>query len=454
MFDFVSGAAIAKRYGASRPGLQLIAVADAALPVTELEVDVLAQERKPLPLLDEFTIRLAAMGIRDPDQMASILGLDLKLAESAIVEQLAADNFVRVPGRKTLVELTPQGRVMAVELEATRPIQRSLPVTFDRLTWEVSSYRPEVLVQRKEAEDADLVILPATYSKRILPSDITTASLNRLISEGANRMGRLDVLTVDNASPKKHRYLPVKLLIFADDARTEVQLGVVIEGQLSAVHERALLAAGGPSALGISIGEPAERPALPDDLEAVRISQEAQSVAIPAELVSAQFATNSGVDEFEVRDVSVHEHPELLRDALADSKRRLVIIAPWVKNSVVDTAFMGGLERLLRRKVRIHIAYGIGNDDHGSDERALARLRNLADRFRDEFTFVRLKNSHAKILISDGTWINTSFNWLSFRGDPDRTYRMEEGILVRNQRHVDDAYDKYLRMIEEQRILV
>jgi hypothetical protein len=449
---FESDDAIAKRYGTSRPGLRLIAVVDAALPVTQLKVDVLAQERKPLPLLDEFTIRLAAMGIRDPDQMASILGLELKLAESSVVEQLAADNLMRVPGRKTLVELTPQGRVMATELEATRPVQRPLPITFDRLTWDVSSYRPEVLVQRKEAEDSGLIILPAAYSKRILPSDITVTSLNKLIAESDSQERRLDVLAIENVSPRKHRYLPVKLLIFADDARAEVGLGIVIEGQISGIHEHALLSAGGPSGLGISIGEPAERPSLPDDLEAVRTSQAVQSAALPGEVVDGQPAMVSTAGELEVRDISVHEHPGLLRDALADSNRRLVIIAPWVKNSVVDTTFIGALERLLRRKVRVHIAYGIGNDDHGSDDRALSRLKNLADRYKDDFTFVRLKNSHAKILISDRAWINTSFNWLSFRGDPNRTYRMEEGILIRNQRHVDDAYDKYLRMIEEQRI--
>jgi hypothetical protein len=450
---FDSEASIAKRYGRARPGLQLIAIADAALPVTQLKVDVLAQERKPLPLLDEFTIRLVAMGIRDPDQMASILGLEPKLAESSVVEQLAADNLARVPGGKALVELTPQGRVMAVELESIRPVQRPLPITFDRLTWEISSYGLEFLMQKKEAEDAGLIILPAAYNKRILPSDVTVASINRLISDDVNHEGRLDVLAVENVSPKKHRYFPVKLLIFADDARAEVQVGVVIEGQLSAGHEHALLRAGGPSSLGINIGEPAKRPQLSDELEQIKASRSVRSTAAPVEGGEIKASTPSVAGEFEVRDLSVYEHPEFLREALTDTRRRLLIIAPWVKNSVVDTAFVGSLERLLRRNVRIHIAYGIGHDDENSDERALSRLRNLADRFKEYFTFVRLKNSHAKILITDETWINTSFNWLSFRGDPSRTYRMEEGILVRSRGHVDEAYDKYLRMIEEQKVL-
>ncbi|MER7362881.1 hypothetical protein [Nonomuraea wenchangensis] len=450
MFD--SDAAIAKRYETSRPGLRLLAIADAALPVTQLTVDVLAQERKPLPLLDEFIIRLTDMGIRDPSQMASVLGLDVKLTESAVVEQLAADNIVRLPGEGTLVELTPQGRIMAVELESTRPVQRPLPITFDRLTWAVASYRPEFLVQKKEAEEAGLIILPAARSQRVIPSDVTVASLNKLITDSDSREGHLDILAVERVSPKKHRYFPVKLLIFADEARTEVQLGVVVEDQLSPLHERALLSIGGPDALGITIEEPAERPSIPDDLEIVRIPREIQTPELCDATDEAESTTPSMRGNIEVRDISVHEHPEFLKEALTDSTRRLLIIAPWIKNSVVDTAFIGSIERLLRRKVRVHIAYGIGDDDRGSHERAISRLKSLAERFKEHFTFVRLKNSHAKILISDGTWINTSFNWLSFRGDPSRTYRMEEGILIRSPIHVDDAYAKYLRMIDEQSV--
>jgi hypothetical protein len=35
------------------------------------------------------------------------------------------------------------------------------------------------------------------------------------------------------------------------------------------------------------------------------------------------------------------------------------------------------------------------------------------------------------VLIFDDKWISTSFNWVSFKGDPDRTCRMDEGTLVR-----------------------
>jgi hypothetical protein len=89
---------------------------------------------------------------------------------------------------------------------------------------------------------------------------------------------------------------------------------------------------------------------------------------------------------------------------------------------VVNTDLLAKLERGLRAGVEVTLAHGYGDDDRGSDEQALKRLGNLASRF-PRFTFVRVKNTHAKILIYDETWISTSFNWLSFCGDSDRTCR-------------------------------
>jgi hypothetical protein len=119
---------------------------------------------------------------------------------------------------------------------------------------------------------------------------------------------------------------------------------------------------------------------------------------------------------------------------------------------VVNTDFVGQLERRLRAGVEVTIAHGYGDDDSGSDDYALKRLRNLASRFAGKFDLARLKNTHAKILIFDDSWVNTSFNWLSFRGDPSRTYRMEEGTLVSIPNRVDDAYGRYRALIEEQRL--
>ena len=90
-----SGDIIRRRFGDHRPGLQLISVVDAAVPVTILRVDVLAQERKPLPLLDEFILRFVHAGVRDVDEIAALLGLQREQVVSTVADQISSNNLTR-----------------------------------------------------------------------------------------------------------------------------------------------------------------------------------------------------------------------------------------------------------------------------------------------------------------------------------------------------------------------
>jgi hypothetical protein len=39
----------------------------------------------------------------------------------------------------------------------------------------------------------------------------------------------------------------------------------------------------------------------------------------------------------------------------------------------------------------------------------------------------------------------TSFNWLSFRGDPDKTFRDEQGTLIQQAEHVDNKFNELVK---------
>ena len=205
--------------------------------------------------------------------------------------------------------------------------------------------------------------------------------------------------------------------------------------------------------LGISVAPADPRPTLAPELEEQRVSSEQVDVIRaageqpPASEGPAPDSSPKRVDDIAVRSVGVHEHPQLLSQALNGAKKRLLIIAPWVKGAVVTTDFIAAVERRLRAGVEVHIGHGYGPDDSGSDDFALRKLTNLAARY-DKLRVVRLQNTHAKILIFDDQWITTSFNWLSFKGDPNRTYRMEEGTLVQIPSEVDKAFQRYVGVLE------
>ncbi len=435
-----------RRFGNARPGLQLVAVEDAAIPVSVLRADVLAQERKELPITDEFTLMFVERGVESPEEIAAFLGLDPAHVLEAAAAQVSENSLRRRSDGKSLA-LTPIGTEVVRNAATIRPTLRNLPVKFDRLVWQPADYLENSLLPKKDVDELGYIRLPAERKARIGLDDVTPPTLNALLRSG--NLKSLQVLQIHKVSTKKNLYLPVQLLVYADQARGEIELAVCIDDEISDVHGLALDRSEVVKNLRMSIGEPVPRPKLDADLEAQRETEDPEPVA--ADVVDPTASPIDIESTSLVRSVSVFEHPDLLAEALATAKKRLLIISPWVRRAVVNTDFLAKIETRLRRGVPVTIAHGYGDDDSGSDPDALQKLQNLASRFPDRFTFVRLKNTHAKILIFDEHWVSTSFNWLSFRGDPDRTYRMEEGTLVSIPNRVDKQYDRYLAMIGEQR---
>lgn len=440
---------IRRRFSDERPGLELIDIEDAAIPVTVVHSDVLAQERKPLPILEEFVVRFVASGVGATDEIARLLGLSDDQVLDAAAVQVSANNLRRRDASNQL-SLTPQGLEAARDLAATQPVLKRLPIPFDRLSWQIVDYPRHSLITKKEAQERGLRILPAAQNSRIGLDDVTAAKFNDLLRARPAREQRIEILQVRKVSPNTHRFLPAHLLIYGDPSREEIEPAVCVEGELRTDLGLALDKINGVERLGLSIGPPAERPKLDDELENQRVPL--------GEVVAAQTGTDDAatgrpeavVTDMLVRSVSVFEHPQLLREALESARRRILLISPWVRSAVVNNDFLAKLEQRVRASVTITIAYGIGRNDSGSDAEAIERLVNLASRFKDNLTVVRVRNTHAKVLIFDDKWISTSFNWLSFRGDPERTYRMEEGTLVLIRSKVDEQYAKYLDLIHDQ----
>lgn len=442
-----------RRFGDARPGMQLLAVENAAVPVTIVQTDVLAQERKPLPIMEEFVVRFVAAGVERGSDIASLLGLDEGQVIEAAAIQVSDNNLRRRDSSGSLV-LTAQGLEVVRDLAATQPVLKQLPVVFDRLVWRLLDYPRSSLLTKKESQERGLVILPASQKARIGLTDITAEGFNALLSARDGYQRQVEILRVRKVSPNTHRYMPVELLVYGDPSRKEVELAVCLEGELQVDHGLALDGINAVERLGLSVDQPEPRPVLDAKLEEQRVSQmevEFLATSGPGEYPQPAGAV-SAVADIPVRSVSVFEHADLLAAALDGTKRRLLIISPWVRSAVVTTDFLAKLERRLKAGVEVSIAHGYGDDDLGSDDFALRRLANLAGRYRERFVLTRVRNTHAKILISDDWWVTTSFNWLSFRGDPERTYRMEEGTLVQIPAEVDKAYERYQGLISEQRV--
>ncbi|MCG6497204.1 hypothetical protein [Kitasatospora sp. A2-31] len=257
------------RFGHLRPGLDLLAIEDAAVPVTVVTADVVAQERKKLPLLDEFILRFAAEGAASNSDLAGILGLHEDQVSTAVANQVVIGNL-QYRERDQGLSLTLQGRETVRTLVAVQPVLRPLPLVFDRLTWSIVDYPKAMLKTKQQAIEDGMILLPAARSARVELPDVTPAGINSLL---ARRSGKpsVEVLRVRAVNRTSYRYMPVKLLVYGDAARDDVQLAVCVDSDLSPSHDAALQRVNAVESLKISIGPAAERPVLRADLEDIRM---------------------------------------------------------------------------------------------------------------------------------------------------------------------------------------
>jgi hypothetical protein len=443
-----------RRFENRLPGRELVTIIDAALPVTPVNVEILGQERKDLPLTEEFLLRLLDAGVNDLDEMSEFLGISRDLIEDAAVEQHSAGN-VSYRSETQKLALTIRGRSVALEHMAIRPVEVSLPLAFDRLLWQATDYPRNALMFRNEALDEGLLLLPADRSARVVLADVPVRAINDIL-----RTRSTEVLAVRKVVSQIPKYLPVKLLVFADAPREEVQTVVCIDGDLSPAHDAVLAQMGGAEMLDIHLTTERVAPEVdPHVLELIATAQASDQVPTanpPTEGLEPEPATPlaSPVDHADlVERIPMYEHADVLQGALRTSQRRLLILSPWVQGSVVNTTFLGLLESRLRAKVKVHIAFGYsGPKGQENDERALQKLRNMCARYPDHFSLVRLRNSHAKVLIADNAMVTTSFNWLSFKGSRDMDFRIEEGLRVKIPSVVDESYDYYLKLLKDEAV--
>lgn len=448
---------LAERYPTDGAGRSLVTIMDAALPIAALSVTALVQERKRVPLLDEFVLRLAQMDVNTAEDISGVLGVDEQVVSQAIAGQLSENTlrYMRSSSTRT-VQLTPKGQQVATDLASIRPTRRNVECFFDRLAWEMHPCDDRDLLFGYEIEEQGLIELPPDRGKPISESDLSLSALNTFLAQVADPAAEesIEVINVRKFGEKRtRRFRLVKLLVYADATRQDINLALVIDNEISPRHELALARLGGANALGIRVDKPAERPKLTDDLERLRIPTSGLTSDAPtrdtAEPSQPQ-ELEAGGGAPEVRALTVFEHRTQLDFALTTTTERLLIISPWLRPEVINTDFIAKLEGRLRRRVRVHIAHGYQDD--APHPGALRRLENLAKRFPDQFTLTRIKNTHAKILIFDDTWISTSFNWLSFRGDPNRTYRMEEGTLVRDRAIANVQYERLVQQILDEAV--
>jgi hypothetical protein len=480
----------AHRFGHERTGFELVVVESVALPKFKVTLRLVVQTVKELAPLPEYILKATKIGLVDPRDIASYLGVDDRIAKSVVAElsQTECITFNR-EGGIARIAMTERGRRTLEAAEVMTPEEVRGSVFFDGLLRRPVADSGVGLLKPRELNGSGLTELPPMLSAKPAIEELSPGTVRevfRVPSRPYEGVKRRELLSVREIERSERLFMPALALVYKAVGGTDVQVGFVIHDTLSGPHERAFAKGDGPRSTGLAkqaltaatvsdaavqvIGEAAVHAAADvvavaraqkQVAEATREIEQAEEALEDAEDDAAQRAAERAITEahrvqeaaeeelssYTVRVLNTYDHPRFLDDALLNSTSRLLIISPWIRRAVMTATRMRRLQLLLVRGVEVFIGYGIEEDESRDplmpdDLEAGRALEELAKQ-HDNFHFVRLGDEHSKVLLSDTKYmIVGSFNWLSFRGDRRKRHRGERSILCTSPAKIDAIFEE------------
>lgn len=479
---------VAKRHAFSRSGYELAGYAEVGLPIYQLTIRAYTVTHKKISPLDEFTLRSINAGLASMEDLSSFLGLNNTIVRGVLTGLLMTDD-VSLSGTPGNIEqafrLTQKGKHTLEEAEISIPEERTFQIHFDGIL-----RRPfllnEILYAPREVRDYGWMEIPAIPGTPPQLKDLKIQEVEQVVRRIGRRAGenKRDILSIKNIEARKRLFRQAVILKYRSKNDSNTQIAFAVDGRLVDEYEKAFALGGGPKRTGLDKDEPGDVERLAQEIqqytgrplpladEEERLKREEASAAISAAQAEEELAraetlavrqeaaehlrdatlrletSKAALAELPVRSLSVYEHPPLLEEALTSAKQRLMIISPWIKSKVVNRDFLTKLETLLRNGTKVFIGYGIGdprNDPRArSDARAEEGLRRLSEKYKN-FKLKHFGNTHAKLLLYDRVCVTLgSFNWLSFKGDPDSTFRDEQSFLVTLPEVIEGKFNEQL----------
>lgn len=474
------------------PGKRLLAVREVGLPFWSLNIETRIQDKKQIPVLEEFVLRSMEAGLKSPTDIQEFLGVSPDIVEDTMANLYSRGLIVPVRAASTTTTntyvLTLKGSSTCSELSESVPRTVQLEFCFDGLTHNFEMIPESERLRPRDLKSMGLLEIPPFPADSPEVSPVDTGKLRRAFMKTEAATRGAELLKAIGISGKRTRFFikAVALVFRSNDDPSELSIIFAIDGRRSEVHERAFDEAEGLKKLGIVDSlKQSEDPASgvisdsilrqrstgdehedlrrltrslreqtrtldsrgPSDGESPDPEAQEKYDALSQELEAAENKLNAEP----ARLLDVSEHPPYLDKALVETTKRLLIVSPWLRDAVIDHRFLKKLQQLLENGVDVKIAYGIGSQQKEGRLDKLGRqaLVQLEEQF-ENLKVARLGNTHAKVLISDEKFvIVTSFNWLSFKGDPDRPFRDERGTLVSIPSEVCRIYDDYNHKFSE-----
>lgn len=465
---------LARKKANSVPNSTLVKYYEAGIPQWHMESILTMLKPKKLSVLQEFILKFISIGIDDVSNIYRFLGVSI-LAVNNAVAVLQKDSLISVDIFYSKLKLTDKGEKALKEIATIVPEDIEYPLYVDGLIGNVYIDTRKLYTPR-EMKSLEIRAINTTVEKPtldiLLYEDVKRA-INLFRKSHAYEKDRLEgeLQEVSDITKTYVEYKKVYVLIFmnkSEDIEFQVYEGatrnddysIALQKQynnntkvfefdkkenINAVDDNSLI-----SMIPQEIIESAKSFSYKDSVLERKISNLTTQLDVIKERSEDDEQKESATERIRIlqnkieemkneregadRILFTYDHRPLLLDALETAQNSIVIVSPWIKAGGLNNEILGRIERLLQRKTQVIIGYGI-SEKEDSDKWILSRLSDIKKKgYGKNLHIVKLSNTHEKVLIKDNEYmVITSFNWLSFKGDPNRGFRQETGYYTESK---------------------
>ncbi len=490
---------LAGKHAFDFPGYRLADCYEAAFPSYAIQLQVLMQVKRRLPVLEEFILKTADAGMTKVADIAGVLGIEHSTVEAGL-DQLQRRDYVyfkasQEASKSIPVLITNKGRSALKELFLAEPEPSNYPVCMDALTGLL--YRWQPLAQPRDIRELEIHQIP-TYIPTPKLEQIDFLSLKHLVTDAQRDLPPLtekrelvDILEIEKVWTAYRR---MRVLQYVRESDGSILVQVFDRSDRSIEHEAALINMESKKLRALRTVTQSQVPETnPDDfrvidakrLEAARqiaiespkikkeIEAKVQILEQAKNLQSSELAQDRREATFQIDQMNeqianlearlkemesqagttevlqMYEHRPKLIEALRIAKKQVIIVSPWLNADAVDYDLRQEMGKALQRSVDISIAYGFG-EESSAEKKTVKKLQELGQRKKGKLNLYRVGDLHSKVLICDQEFmVLTSFNWLSFAGDPLRGTRFEDGMLTRDKNAIAEKTREWVGRMAE-----
>ena len=402
---------------------ELVGIDNYFYPYYRINLKCVYKEKSSISIAEEYFLRAIQAGVKNITDLQEFLGLDDPVFEDIYAELHQKDFCNKNPE----LHLTPSGIEFLKEMGKENYIREQKKIYIDGVTGEPQC---EDVNSRKYKEQLER-IKPAIPYPRSENLAFFYRSLFSLLKKDAQEIadennGQLSLheITeiVDSAFKINQK---ITILFYQNNKNDDWRILALSDGDENLKITRNIME---KEEVGKSIiNFPRQKSTSIDEVE-TRVK--------PNSLIKLNHI--SDVEKLKDEDfITMPSHRILLEKALKESSSEVIINTPWIRDEVFTNTFKNMFEKALEREVAISIIFGMGDGKYQRKPDIDSSVKKYFDNLRLKFgNFLNIKTTrgnHGKVLICDNSFmVTTSFNWLSFKGDPKRKLRREFGSFSRN----------------------